>query len=56
MARKALPQEGTPVKVGWTLPKDLVKTLRHLAVERGVKISVLVQEALERYVREQKNV
>jgi len=48
------PKEVKAVKVGWTLPEDLVKHLRHLAVERGVRVTTLIREALERYVKEQR--
>ncbi len=56
MTRKAK-QEGKPVKlirVGWTLPEDLVKQLRILAVEQGRHVSVLAQEAVEQYVKGKK--
>jgi hypothetical protein len=42
--------DGTKVRQ-WsiTLPHDLIRRVTHLAVDRGVKPAVLVQEALERF-------
>lgn len=37
------------------LPKDLLKTARHLAVERGTSLSALLTEYLERMVQEERS-
>jgi hypothetical protein len=38
-----------------SLPRDLLKTARHLAVERGTSLSALLAEYLQRMVQEDKN-
>jgi hypothetical protein len=38
-----------------SLPKDLLKTARHLAVERGTSLSRLLSEYLGRMVQEERD-